>query len=153
VRGQALAVQTARLPSERMVASPHCYFVPRKDGSLLLGSTVEPGIAESVVTVDGMHQLLDAGRALWPELDRCSFLRAWAGIRPASSDYVPVIGRWPALPNLLVAAGFFKMGITLAPLAAKTVADLLSGKPDQAVLDILSPARFVPGEPSSARGR
>jgi glycine/D-amino acid oxidase-like deaminating enzyme len=103
--------------------------------------------------VDGMHQLLDAGRALWPELDRCSFLRAWAGIRPKSGDYLPVLGRWPALPNLLVAAGFFKMGITLAPLAARTVADLVSGKANEPALDILSPARFAaegpPGENAS----
>ena len=153
VRGQALAVQTSRLPSERMVASPHCYFVPRKDGSLVLGSTVEPRITESVVTVDGVHRLLDAGRALWPELDRSSFLRAGAGIRPASADHLPVIGRWPALPNLFVAAGFFKMGITLAPLAARTVADLLLGKANEPILDILSPARFVRGERSSPRER
>ena len=103
--------------------------------------------------MDGVHRLLDAGRTLWPELDRCSFLRAWAGIRPASADHVPVIGRWPALPNLLVAAGFFKMGITLAPLAARTVADLLSGKANAPILDILSPARFVRGERSSSRER
>jgi glycine/D-amino acid oxidase-like deaminating enzyme len=56
---------------------------------------------------------------------------------------LPVLGRWPAVPNLLVAAGFFKMGITLAPLAARTVADLLSGKASEPGLDGLSPARFV----------
>jgi glycine oxidase len=80
---------------------------------------------------------------LWPEMDRCSFLRAWAGIRPKSADYLPVLGRWPALPNLLVAAGFFKMGITLSPLAAQTIADLLSGKANDPILDTLSPARFA----------
>ena len=71
------------------------------------------------------------------------FLRAWAGIRPRPADHLPVLGRWPAVPNLLVAAGFFKMGITLAPLAARTVADLLSGKASEPGLDGLSPARFV----------
>jgi glycine oxidase len=131
------------------VASPDCYFVPRLDGSLVLGSTVEPEVSETVVTASGIRGLLDAGRALWPELDRCSFLRAWAGIRPESRDHLPVLGRWPALPNLLVAAGFFKMGITFAPLAAQVVADLLAGKAGDPVFDALSPARFVTkGQPS-----
>ena len=59
----------------------------------------------------------------------------------------------PALPNLFVAAGFFKMGITLAPLAARTVVDLLFGQANEPLLDLLSPARFLPGKRNSPRER
>jgi glycine oxidase len=143
VKGQALAVQARPLPSERMVASPDCYFVPRNDGTLILGSTVEPYVTSDTATAGGVVALLNAGRALWPPLDDCEFLGAWAGLRPQSSDHLPLLGPWPTLPNLIVAAGFFKMGITLAPLVAQLLADSLSGQGHDSALDSLSPSRFA----------
>lgn len=143
VKGQALAVQAPALPSDRMVASPDCYLVPRNDGTIILGSTVEPHVTNETVTAGGLAALLHKGRALWPRLDDCQFLGAWAGLRPESSDHLPVLGPWPTLPNLIVAAGFFKMGITLAPLVAQLLADDLSGQGHDAALDTLSPSRFT----------
>jgi glycine oxidase len=143
VKGQALALHAPALPSERMVASPDCYLVPRNDGTLILGSTVEPHVTDNLVTAGGVVALLNAGRTLWPQLDDCHFLGAWAGLRPESSDHLPMLGPWPTLPNLIVAAGFFKMGITLAPLVAQLVAGYLSGRGHDSALDTLSPSRFM----------
>jgi glycine oxidase len=143
VKGQALALQARPLLSERMVASPDCYLVPRNDGTVILGSTVEPHVTNNIVTAGGVVALLNAGRALWPQLDDCQFLGAWAGLRPESSDHLPVLGPWPTVPNLIVAGGFFKMGITLAPLVAQLLADYLSGQGHDPALDTLSPSRFA----------
>src|SRR2546422_2109155 len=90
-KGQALALQARALPSERMVASPDCYLVPRDDRTVILGSTVEPLVTNTIVTAGGVVGLLDAGRVLWPQLDDCQFLGAWAGLRPDSSDHLPVL--------------------------------------------------------------
>jgi glycine oxidase len=99
------------------------YLVPRRDGSLVVGATVEERGRDTVVQAGAVHQLLDDARAIVPGVDEMELREAAAGLRPATPDNRPCIG-WTAIEGVLVATGHFRNGILLAPLTARAVADL-----------------------------
>ncbi len=91
----------------------------------------------------GVAQLLTAAVRVVPALADCRFREAWAGLRPATPDRLPLIGRVPGVEGLVLATGHFRNGILLAPVTAQLVCDLVLGKglPDDAAA--FSPARFL----------
>ncbi len=105
-----------------LVRGRSVYLVPRPDGSLVVGATVEER-SDTVVQAGAVHDLLCDARAIVPGIDELELREVSAGLRPATPDNVPVIG-WSGLDGVAVATGHFRNGILLAPLTATTVADL-----------------------------
>jgi glycine oxidase len=142
VRGQLLHLAWNAAPLAHVLWGARCYMVPWQDGTVLVGATVEEvGFAEDV-TVAGVHTLLSAAAELVPDTMSARFKEARVGLRPASSDTVPVIGPSPEMPGLFYATGHYRNGILLAPLTAVMLADgILEGRWHR-LLDATSPARF-----------
>jgi glycine oxidase len=142
VRGQLLSLSWRGTPLGRVLWSRRCYLVPWEDGTVLVGATVEEVGFDEGATVAGVRDLIEAACDVVPHAWSAGFKGARAGLRPATSDSLPVIGAWGALPKLMYATGHFRNGVLLAPLTAQLVADaLLDGKTDPA-LQTLSPSRF-----------
>ncbi|MEU4566735.1 glycine oxidase ThiO [Micromonospora sp. NPDC023956] len=119
------------------------YVVPRSDGEVVVGATVEER-ADPTVTAGAVLRLLRAAVGLLPELAEYDLVETTAGFRPGTPDNAPVIGVLPGRPGVLVAAGHHRHGIVLAPVTADLVADLLvTGIPD-ALLAPFAPDRFDP---------
>lgn len=142
VRGQLLHLAWRATPFAHVLWGARCYMVPWQDGTVLVGATVEEvGFAEDV-TVAGVHTLLSAAAELVPETMSARFKEARVGLRPATTDTVPVIGLSPSMPGLFYATGHYRNGILLAPLTAVMLADgILEGRWHR-LLDATSPARF-----------
>ena len=130
------------------VFSSRGYLVPRRDGRILAGSTMEQAGFNRSVTLAGMEKIVSAALAMVPALSNLAFREAWAGLRPATHDLLPVLGISPSLPNVIYATGHFRSGILLSALTGEVIADLVAGR--QPVIDLqpFSPARFSSGEPS-----
>ena len=101
------------------------YLVPRRDGRVLAGSTVEYAGFDSSTTVAGLQHVASIATRLAPALAQCAVEGRWAGLRPDTPDHVPTIG--PLAPGLIVATGHFRSGIMLAPVTALIVLELLEG--------------------------
>lgn len=139
VKGQMLALQAPAGFVRHAVWLPGAYAVPRDDGRLLIGATVEPGESDERVTAAGMAGLLQAALDAAPALGGFTLCESWAGVRPGTADGRPFIG--PAqLEGLYVAAGHFRNGILLAPITAQLIARCAGGEVP-AELAAFSPSR------------
>lgn len=124
VKGQMLALSVPVGLVRRAAWVPGAYLVPRDDGRLLVGATVEPTGFDERVTAQGVHELLHA--ALWaaPTLAEFSMTESWAGLRPGTPDGLPFIGPTP-LERFFLATGHYRNGILLAPPTARLIADTI----------------------------
>jgi glycine oxidase len=127
MRGQLLELQTRAPIVTHLLKSAGGYVVPRADGKVLAGSTMEMVGFDKNVTAAGMKKVLDAAIQLVPELERAAFVQSWAGLRPWTDDQLPFIGDGPS-PGLLLATGHFRNGILLAPITARLVGQLVRGE-------------------------
>jgi glycine oxidase len=146
VKGQILTLRgpAAEPPASRIVVSERVYLVPRADGRLIAGATVEEMGFDTRVTAGGVHELLrEAYRAL-PDVAELELERAVAGLRPGTPDNAPLVGP-SAVEGLVLATGHFRNGILLAPLTAAGVAAALTGSPPPPALQVADPGRFVKG--------
>jgi glycine oxidase len=144
VKGEIL---TLRGPLEEpvctgIVAGERVYVVPRSDGRLILGATVEERGFDTTVTAGGVHELLREAYRLIPEIAELEFVEATAGLRPGSPDNAPVIGPGDA-EGLLFATGHFRNGVLQAPVTAECIAALLVGETPPVDLGPFSPHRFA----------
>jgi glycine oxidase len=153
VKGEIL---TLRSPDEepvcgRIVASERVYLVPRDDGRLVVGATVEERGFDTTVTAGGVHELLREAYRLLPDVAEMELLEASAGLRPGTPDNAPLIG-W-AEGGLILATGHYRNGVLQAPVTADSVASLLAG--DEAPIDLapFSPRRFAAGRREVEVGR
>ena len=126
VRGQIVALES---PAPRCIVwGTGAYLVPKLDGSLVVGATVERVGFDARTTAAGVESLLAAARALLPETAGARFLGASAGLRPDTPDHLPLVGPWPGAPGLVIATGHYRNGVLLAPLTGQLVADGVLGK-------------------------
>jgi glycine oxidase len=128
VKGQILELRPApgeEVPISRIVASERIYLVPRPDGRLIAGATVEERGFDTSVTAGGVHELLREAYRLVPEVAEMELVEATAALRPCTPDNLPRVGPSP-LDGLLWATGHFRNGILLAPLAAERIASTLT---------------------------
>ena len=129
VRGQILALEPpAGAVPPCLLWGRDAYLVPRRDGTLAVGATVERAGFDARVTAEGVATLLAAARALVPALADARFVSAAAGLRPDTPDHLPLVGAWPGLDGLALATGHYRNGVLLAPLTGEWVADALLGK-------------------------
>jgi glycine oxidase len=145
IRGQLLRLDWPRAPLARIVWGPRCYVVPRRDGTLLVGATVEDVGFDERATVAAVRDLMDALCEVLPDGWRAGFKEARVGLRPAAPDGLPIIGRSAGLDDVVYATGHYRNGVLLAPITATFVADLvLDGRIDP-LLEAFLPNRFEKG--------
>jgi glycine oxidase len=141
-RGQMVAIET-RPPLFRHVVSVHGrgYLVPRRDGTVLAGSTVEMAGFRKEVTVGGLAQILGMARALIPALADAAVTATWSNFRPYTDDHLPVLGHTP-IHGLVLATGHYRNGILLAPITAWAIAELVASGQSSIDLAPFSVSRF-----------
>jgi glycine oxidase len=138
-RGQMIAVRSSVI--RHVLHSSNVYLVPRNDGRLLIGATIEYVGFEKATTAKGLHSLLDAAIALAPEISQAEIVETWSGLRPDTIDHLPILGQTP-VANLWLATGHYRNGILLAPATADLMTrSLLKGR-DEADLKPFSARRF-----------
>jgi glycine oxidase len=142
VKGQMLALEAASAPRS-ILWSDATYLVPRPDGSLRVGATVEHAGFDARPTAAGVTRLLGAAQALLPDLRDARFLRAWAGLRPGTPDHLPLLGPVPHTRGLWVAAGHYRNGILLAPWTGRAMRDLILHTKPTPGLEACAPDRFA----------
>ena len=145
IKGQMLALAMTTAFVSRTIWVPGAYLVPRDDGRLLIGATVEDAGFDVRVTAGGIRSLLDAALAAMPALAELAVAETWAGLRPGSPDGLPYLGE-TEIAGYFVAAGHGRNGILLTPVTAAVVADAVEGK---AAADL---APFSPRRASLAAG-
>jgi glycine oxidase len=143
VRGQMLAVAHTRACGVRhVIFERKCYIIPRDDGRLLVGATVEDAGFSQGPTPRGITGLIAAAIAVVPCIADLPLVDTWAGFRPGTPDGLPVIGPDPDLPGLIHATGHFRNGILLAPITADCVSAVVTGAAPPLPLEPFSVARF-----------
>jgi glycine/D-amino acid oxidase-like deaminating enzyme len=142
VRGQLVQLEWTGPPLTTIVWGPDCYVVPRLDGSILVGATVEDAGFDERTTEAGIQGLLNAVHALLPVTKSARIIEARVGLRPATPDELPVIGPDAQVPGLIHAAGHYRNGVLLAPITAKVIGDwIVERKTDDCLRDF-RPDRF-----------
>ena len=126
VRGQMLLMHAAEPLTGPVVLEDDRYVVPRRDGHLLVGSTVEEVGFEACTTEAALDELRQTFRHLLPGIDAVE-VGAWAGLRPGSPEGIPFIGAVPGQEALFVCTGHYRMGLTMAPASADLISDLILG--------------------------
>lgn len=126
IKGQMLALQTPPdAPLLRHVVwGRDVYLVPRKDGRLLIGATVEEKDFDAQLTAGGVYTLLRRTWEILPGIDEAPIVEMWAGLRPGSRDDAPILGATP-VKGLMLATGHYRNGILLAPITADAVSHLI----------------------------
>jgi glycine oxidase len=125
-----------------VVRTPHVYIIPRSDGRILLGATVEDAGFDKRVDPDTIQKLHHAGIAAAPALTSMRIHDAWAGLRPGTPDNLPIMGG-TSLPGYFAATGHYRDGIMLAPITAHLMTQLICGRIPDFDLAPFSAARFT----------
>ena len=145
VKGQILRLRArppVALPARRTIRTPEVYCVPRTDGELVVGATVEERGWDRTVTAGGVLELLRRAYEALPGVAELELTETAAGLRPGTPDNGPIVG--PSdVPGLWWATGHWRNGILLAPLTADAIASALSGAEPPPELAPFGPGRFV----------
>jgi glycine oxidase len=141
VKGQVLTLRGEPV-CERLVVGERVYLVPRDDGRLIVGATVEELGFDLRVTAGGVHELLREAYRIVPDVAELDFVEARAGLRPATADNAPIIGPG-ALDGLFLATGHFRNGVLQAPVTAEAVAAWMTGEELPASVAALGPSRIA----------
>jgi glycine oxidase len=127
IRGQMLCVKTSNQILDKIILDGSHYLIPRRDGHILIGSTMEEVGFINETTMYARQELIDWAISLMPCLKNVSIVKQWAGLRPSNIQGKPVIARIPNFKNIYLNTGHFRKGILQAPASAKLLADALSG--------------------------
>jgi glycine oxidase len=143
VKGEVvrLCARPGEEPCERIIASERVYVVPRANGEVVVGATVEDRGFDMRVTAGGVHELLREAYRAVPEIAELELTGFAAGLRPTTPDNAPVIGH-AGPEGLLLAGGHHRNGVLLAPFTAAAIGAMLRGEPEPAAAAALSPGRF-----------
>jgi glycine oxidase len=149
VKGEILRLRAAsgvELPGHSLrgfVNGHEIYLVPRTDGELVVGASVEECGFDTTVRAGAVRELLRDARAIFPGIDELELVETIAALRPGSPDNRPMIGR-TSVANVVLATGHYRNGVLLTPVTADLVADIVAGKPtDEALSGLVSPDRFA----------
>lgn len=137
VRGQMIALQASDISLSKVIYGAGAYLVPRSDGRILVGATMENAGFDRELSVDAAKQLRAAAIATFPELSKLETVEHWCGFRPFAEGGTPVIGNVAGYERLTVATGHYRNGILLAPLTARIVSQAIVG-------NIAFPVEFAP---------
>jgi glycine oxidase len=138
VRGQMILFRTPPGLVQRILLCEGHYIIPRRDGRVLVGSTMEDVGFDKEVTEEARDDLAQVAYDMVPELANTPVERHWAGLRPGSPTGVPFIGEHPEIEGLFINAGHFRNGVVMAPASARLLSDIVQNRPP-----ILDPAPFA----------
>ena len=142
VKGQMLClIRQPRDLIKHVIRTPEVYLIPRSDGRLLVGATVEEAGFDKRTDPETIQRLHRAALNLVPKLADAKILEDWAGLRPGTTDGLPILGATP-ISGYYVATGHFRDGILLAPITAQVMADVIEGRKPQCDLTPFSCSRF-----------
>jgi glycine oxidase len=142
IRGQLLQMAFDTPPASRVVWGSGCYLVPWEDGSLLVGATVEDVGFDESSTAEGVQGLLDCASELLPATRHAKLHEVRVGLRPATSDDLPIIGPSSSVRGVFFATGHYRNGVLLAPFTAHAIADLVLEHRTAPELALTRPRRF-----------
>ncbi|MDX8383692.1 MAG: glycine oxidase ThiO [Ghiorsea sp.] len=141
VKGQIVLLNTKPGTLQHIVKHDQAYFVPRQDGRILVGASLENTGFEEGVTVEGVHQLLSATLRLLPGLKDAKIEQQWMGFRPGSPDGMPFLGPVQSKQGLWVASGHYRNGVALAPITAAVMSDWMMGTDPELAMSSFLPER------------
>jgi glycine oxidase len=142
-RGQIMALPASRAALRHILWGEGGYLVPKANGFIFAGATVEQVGFRRNTTVKGLNQLRRMTTSLAPRLAANDTVDAWAGLRPGSADALPILGPVPGWEGLSVASGHFRNGILLSPITGQLIArSILDGSTNEALAPF-GPARFI----------
>ena len=153
-KGQSFSL---RMPSNsppilsRVLFAQDTYIVPKADGRIIVGATVEPGRFDGDVTPEGMMHCLSEATRLIPALGELPIEESWAGLRPTTPDKCPILGLTEQWDNVYIAGGYWRNGVLLAPKTGQLIGDLIVNngdvtalsEEDRALLNAFSWERFT----------
>jgi glycine oxidase len=142
VKGQMLSLVGVRRGPRHVVRAPEVYLVPRSDGRILIGATVEEAGFDKRTDAGTIHDLHQAGIQLFPALREGRMLEAWAGLRPGSPDNLPILGA-THIDGYFAATGHFRDGILLTPITAHVMSQLIMRQQLDYDISPFTPARFA----------
>jgi len=125
VMGQMLCVKFPSQQLETMVLDGGHYIIPRKDGHVLIGSTMEDIGFDKETTQSARNELMEWACSLWPDIANARFVKHWSGLRPATDNGKPYLGKLDDYENIYINAGHFRKGIIQAPICARIIADMV----------------------------
>ncbi len=142
VKGQMLCLLLpSRTLLQHVVRTPNVYLIPRSDGRLLVGATVEDAGFDKRTVPSTIQRQHHAALKLVPKLRDARILEDWAGLRPGTPDGLPILGE-TTVPGYYAATGHFRDGILLAPITADLMAEVIEGKKPRQDLSAFSVGRF-----------
>ncbi len=139
VRGQMILYKAEPGWLSRMIQFDRRYLIPRRDGRILVGSTVEFVGFKKETTQEGIEILHQTAIQLMPCLENCPLEHQWAGLRPGKKDHLPLIGPHPSIKGLYIHTGHFRNGIVLSLATSHLLTCLITNKPTP-----INPAPFLP---------
>jgi glycine oxidase len=131
VKGQMLLFDAEPETLSYMVLDGDQYLIPRRDGKILAGSTVEQVDFNKTATQEARDRLSAFAFNLLPSLKKFPVIKHWAGLRPGTEHGIPYIDKHPEIGNLYINAGHFRNGLAMGPASAQLMADLVLGRPTQ----------------------
>ena len=131
MRGQILLYENVLEKIENIIYNNGFYLVPRRDGLLLAGSTLEDVGFDKNTTEDVKQELQTKAESILPSLKHAAIRKHWSGLRPGTCDNLPTIAAHPNIKNLYLNTGHFRYGLTMAPASAQRVAALVLGEKSQ----------------------
>jgi glycine oxidase len=152
VHGQLLAIDGTEVRLGHVVDTPRVYLVPRSDGRVIAGATMERTGFRTETTAAATKSLLDAAVEAIPDLEGRPVLEVWSGLRPGTPDGQPILGADPEVSNLFYATGHFRNGILLAPITAEIVDALLAREQPPIDVTDFRIERFDPPSPVRSPG-
>jgi glycine oxidase len=142
VKGQMLCVVMPKKELVRhVVRTPDVYLIPRSDGRMLIGATLEEAGFDKQTVPETIQKLRSAALDVAPQLSEARFLEAWAGLRPGTPDSLPILGA-TSTPGYFVATGHFRDGILLAPVTARVMGQVIAGEKPEIDLKLFAPERL-----------
>jgi glycine oxidase len=153
VRGQMLCFRSEPKALNHIIYSPRGYVVPRRDGRLLAGSTLEEAGYNKVVTHAGLKAIRSLVGEISPQAHHFPLIDSWAGLRPRAADNLPVIGPCGEIEGLTYATGHYRNGILLAPITGQLVATTIVEGVLPPLLTAFTPDRFKPVQATQAAPR
>lgn len=139
-KGQILALETRPPLIRHLLSVPGFTIAARSTGRMVVGATVEDAGFDKRNTAGGIRELLEAAAKALPSTASAPVLETWAGLRPRSSDFLPILGQ--VTEGLYVVAGHFMTGIMAAPATIDAMAELITSGRSLIPLDAFAPGRF-----------
>jgi len=146
MKGQMILFKCAEDFLPVMVMTKERYAIPRRDGHILIGSTLEDVGFDKTTTAEALESLRTSAIELLPELAQARVVKHWAGLRPGSPEGIPYIGELPDHKGLWLNCGHFRNGLVLAPASCQLLVELMQDQPTS-----LDPMPYAPAGRLEAR--